>query len=124
MWTMLIGTALVFILILGHMITTDIYNITLPTVLFLLCTGELKHFIEKRRLLKGDLVFIKFRGKLRRAYVTDTSSYGNTVQAKFEDDSLNSKLTEFNNYNYNRVFLPEYLGKAGRILYTDDKGED
>lgn len=99
----------------------DMYlGIGILYAIYLVLTRELKHFIEKRRLLKGDLVIVKYRGKYRKAYIKETSYYyDNKFQIEFDDKSLNTKLVEHNWYPISRIIIPEYMGKVAKVLFTE-----
>jgi hypothetical protein len=86
-------------------------------MLSIIIRGELFHFIEKTRLVNGDLVIIKFRGKYRKAYVKNISLNHKTFQLEFEDSSLNVRPIEYNWYCIERIIIPEYLGKAAGVLF-------
>jgi hypothetical protein len=100
----------------------NIYRISLTQVIYLIATGQLTHFIEKKRLVSGDLVLIKYRGKYRKAFITCTAIHYNDmrVQLKFLDKELNIDLVANNWYPLSRIIIPEFLGgKASRVLYSD-----
>lgn len=110
-----------FIVLMMQMVISELLDTNVPYFMFLLFNGELTHFIAKRRLVKGDLVLISYRGKLRKAYINDLSFYNNTVTLNFEEEELNIKSTEFNRFHLARIKLPEYYNKATKILYSGEE---
>jgi hypothetical protein len=102
-----------------HIFLDSFYRISPAYLLYLIATKQLKHYIEKKKLVNGDLIFIRYRGKLRKAYVTSISHYDNAVQAKFFDNDLNIDLIKTNWYPLSRVTIPDFMGKAAKVLYLD-----
>lgn len=95
------------------------FGIGIFYLIYLIFSGNLFHFLEKRKLVKGDLVIINYRGKYRKAYIIDLVFYeGGKVRLEFEDAELNIKLVQFNWYPLSRIIIPKYLGKAGKMLFT------
>jgi hypothetical protein len=105
--------------VVAHIFIDSIYRITPAYLSYLIITRQLGHFIEKRRLVNGDLVFIKYRGKYRKAFITCVSHYENQVQAQFFDRDLNIDLVKSNWYPLSRIMLPDYMSRAARVLYSD-----
>lgn len=87
--------------------------------IYLLVNREFFHFLEKRRLVPGDLVFLKYRGKYRKAFVKSTYHGDNKIQLEFADTKLNIDLNRQNWYPFHRIVLPDYLSPAAKILYSD-----
>jgi len=102
-----------------HIFLDTYYRVYPAYLLYLIATRQVRHYIEKRKLVSGDLIFIKYRGKYRKAYVTALSGWDNTIQAKFFDDILNIDLIRGNWYPLSRVVIPDFMGKAARVLYSD-----
>lgn len=114
-----IYTAVLLLTIFVLFLIIDYYfSIGLFEYIYLVTTGEFSHFVEKRKLVCGDLVFIKFRGKYRKAYIKRTHHYQNTVQLEFDDYKLNTQLVEHNDYHISRIIIPDYMGKAAKLLYS------
>lgn len=114
----LLGALVLFLL---HLVVYDLLSINLIYFVYLLVKRELWHFIAKRRLVNGDLVFISYRGKLRKAYIKYVSLAGNTVSLKFDETELNTKETEHNSYHLSRIKIPEHYSKATKVLYSGEE---
>jgi hypothetical protein len=100
----------------------SVYGIGIIYLLYLIITKQLPHYIEKRRLVVGDLVFIKYRGKYRKAFITHLSSFTNAVQIQFFDKELNIDLVTHNWYPLSRIVVPEYMGgRAAKVLFSDSE---
>ena len=80
-----------------------------------MCTTD----IQKRNLVTGDLVLIRYRGKYRKAYIVATSPFSNSVQAKFLDKEMNVDMLNGNWYPLSRIAIPDFMGKAAKVLYSD-----
>ena len=107
-------------LFISDVLASTYLGISVGYLIYLIVTKQLTHHIEKRRLVKGDLVIIKFRGKFRKAYIKDVGWHqSNQVQLEFDDKSLNSKYLEHNWYPLSRIILPEYMGKMAKILFSE-----
>jgi hypothetical protein len=118
---------LTFCLIVGILAIVTVISVTLDYYLaigiihfsYLVFTKELFHFIDKRNLVPGDLVFIKYRGKYRKSYIKDVFRYNNSVQLEFDDNTLNIKQLEHIHYPISRIIIPDYMGKVAKILYSE-----
>lgn len=88
---------------------------------YLVTTRNFFHFLDKKRLVNGDLVFIKYRGKYRKAYVKSNFHGDNKVQLEFADNKLNIDLIKANWYPFHRLILPDYLSPAAKILYSESE---
>lgn len=108
---------LVTLIIVSFIYLPDKLNSDLLELLYLVCKGELKHYIAKRHLTPGDLVFVQYRGALRKALVTTSPNYANRIEVKFYEKDLNTIDNASSSYHFSRVYLPEFLGKASKILY-------
>ena len=117
--TAIIVFCLVMAYVVTHIFIDSFYRITPLYVVYLILTRQLSHFIEKRRLVNGDLVFIKYRGKYRKAFITCISHFENSVQAQFFDRDLNIDLIKLNWYPLSRVILPDFMSRAAKVLYSD-----
>lgn len=95
----------------------DKYKVDLFEFIYLVYTGQLKHHNAKLHLEKGDLVFINYRGKLRKAYIKHLFTYSNRVDVDFEDQSLNGAYNESMSFHFSRIYVPEYVNNATKILY-------
>lgn len=96
-----------------------LFDIGILFAIQLLILGEFRHYIDKRKLLPGDLVIIKYRAKYRRAFIKYINIDKDRFQLEFEDRTLNTKLVEHNWYPIDRIILPEYMGKAGKVLFSE-----
>jgi hypothetical protein len=110
---------LVLSYVVSHIFLDSFYRITPLYLLYLMLTGQVSHFIEKKKLVNGDLVFIKYRGKYRKAFITSISHHDNSVQAQFFDRDLNIDLIKLNWYPLSRLMLPDFMSRAARVLYSD-----
>ena len=85
--------------------------------IYYIFTKQLFHYIDKRKLVAGDVVFVEFRNSLKKATVSYNSTFSRTIQVKFDDVSLN-KFYDYNNFDYSRVYIPKNLSKASKILFA------
>jgi hypothetical protein len=107
-------------LFIGDILVSTYLGMNVGYLIYLIATKQLFHHIEKRSLVKGDLVIIRFRGKYRKAYVKEVGWYqANKVQLEFDDKSLNTKFLEHNWYPLSRIILPEYMGKMAKVLFSE-----
>lgn len=105
---------------IAHIFIESSYRISVFEFTYILITGELPHFREKRKLVAGDFILIRYRGKYRKAFVVMTSSLENAAQLQFFDKELNVDLVKHNWYPLARIVLPEFMkGKAAKVLYSD-----
>lgn len=95
----------------------DKYKLDIIDFIYLLTTKGLKHHIAKLNLVKGDLVFVNYRGKLRRAYIKSTYSYSNRFDLEFEESKLNINYSDFVSFPFSRIYVPEYVSIAAKVLY-------
>lgn len=104
---------------LGNFLLSSKLNIDIFKFFILLLSGQLPHFLDKRKLVIGDLVLIKFQGKYRKAYVRTLSVINNRVQLIFSDKHLNRRELENNWYDYDRIVIPDKMSKIAKLLYTE-----
>lgn len=123
LYCLLLFFATLFLIILFH-ITMDIFvGVGLFEFLYLVYTKQLIHYVLKKSLVPGDLVFLKYRGIYRKAFIKDVQ-YGKThVQLTFSDKSLQSDANKNCWYPMSRIVLPQYLGKAAKILYSESENK-
>lgn len=107
------------VLFVSHLFVDSLIGISSIYLVYLMFTKQFFHFIDKRKLVTGDLVFIKYRGKYRKAIVTCVMKYGNQIQVEYADKDLNIDLIKNNWYPLSRVILPDYMSKAAKLLYSD-----
>lgn len=96
-------------------------GIGLFQVIYLIATKQLIHYILKKQLVPGDLVFIKYRGIYRKAYIKDIQFGREFAQLEFSDKSLQLALNKNQWYPMSRIVLPQYLGKAAKILFSESE---
>jgi len=108
------------ILVVGVLLSfiTGLINLNILEFLYLIWNRDFGHFLEKRNLVRGDLIFIDFRGTLKKATVTMNSKNDKSVQAVFDDNKMTTLNIEYNNYNYSRIYVPKYLSNASKILFA------
>lgn len=108
------------LIVLGVLLSfvTNLINLNIIEFLHLIWTRELGHFLEKRNLVRGDLIFIDYRGSLKKASVTMNSKTDKSLQAVFDDPKLTGTVYEYNNYSYSRIYVPKYLSNASKILFA------
>lgn len=99
----------------------SVLGIGLVYFLYLIVTKQLFHFLEKKKLVRGDLIFIKYRGKLRKAYITDIDKNYNAVKLVYADKELNIDLIKDNWYPFSRISLPEHISITAKVLYGDSE---
>jgi hypothetical protein len=116
-------SCLIVLLIGSHIFLQGFYEIGVIPLLYLIVTRQLSHYIEKRKLVVGDLIFIKYRGKYRKAFITHLSSFNpNSAQIQFLDKELNIDLVKHNWYPLSRIVIPEFMGgKVAKILFSDSE---
>ena len=108
------------LLVIGVSISfvTGLIGLNVVEFLHLIWTREFGHYLEKRNLVRGDLIFIDFRGSIKKATVTMNSKTDKSVQAVFDDPKIVSLNIEYNNYSYSRIYVPKYLSNASKILFA------
>lgn len=121
----ILSVLLLFVYIMLQLIETMVnthLHTTSVNIIYLLMTRQFSHFLEKRKLVKGDLIVIRFRGKFRKAYIKDIAYlYSETrVQITFDESSLNTKDLQENWYPLSRIILPEFLGKTAKLLFSEN----
>lgn len=97
---------------------TNIIDLNIVELLSLIWNRELGHYLEKRNLVPGDLIFIDYRGSLKKATVTMNSRTSKTVQASFDEGKIVNVNIDYNNYSYSRIYVPKYLSNASKILFA------
>lgn len=110
---------LLFVGIVLHVTTEIFLGISVFYLGYLLVTKQLFHYLDKKKLVKGDLVFIKYRGTYRKAYIKDIQFGHAHVQLDYADKSLNLDINKHSWYPMSRIVLPDYLSKAAKILYSN-----
>lgn len=119
-YSVLLVLFLVLVLVaLTHIFVESVCHLGLHQIIYLIATRQMSHYIQKRNLVSGDLVLIRYRGKYRKAYITGLSVFSNTVQAKFLDRELNIDILNGNWYPLSRVFIPDFMGRGAKVLYSD-----
>ena len=96
-------------------------NINIFEFLYLLYKRGFMHFLAKRKLVKGDIVYLKFKGKLRKALIRENILFNNSVTLDFEDSQLNMIEYKDNQYGYGRIHIPDYMKGAARLLFGDEQ---